>query len=100
DRRQVLGPQRFPAFARSYLVANGVNEDVARRLVDATEAREVKRRAEFEEKHRRERRNIRFVRENVFADLHPTYGPDDDNATYPKFDAAEFAQVLERCQKM
>jgi hypothetical protein len=100
DLRQILGPQRFASFARSYLIAHGAPDDLAGRLVEAAETREAERRAKFEAQQRREKRNIRFVREKILTDLHPTYGPDDDGATYPKFDAAEFAQVLERCQQM
>jgi hypothetical protein len=118
DLRDVLD-QRFTAFAASYLRAQGASEAEAAEIVESHEAWEREREERLERDRREARRQDRYIRAVLYAGLHPTYERDDDQdddddeqgeATDARtgsadeetgmawFDAAEFAELLRRCQ--
>jgi hypothetical protein len=101
DLRTVLGPERFAAFARKYLLAHGANEETASRLVEMNETLAARQRADAEIARQRAKRQARFVCATLFAGLHPAY--EDDRAgesEFGLFNANEFAEVLQRCRRM
>ncbi len=105
DLRDELG-ERFPAFARAYLVAQGLSDADAAEVVARNEARERERQQKLADVRRRARRQDQFVRAVLFAGLHPVDDRDeddggsdgDDTGRLALFDATEFAEVLRRCE--
>ncbi|HEX5244553.1 MAG TPA: hypothetical protein VFW23_14920, partial [Tepidisphaeraceae bacterium] len=83
DLRELLGNE-FPAFAKAYLIANGMSgTDAEKRVLEEEEKQTVRdqkqteRDQELAEMERRSEANERFVTEILFAGLHPRRGGDD-----------------------
>lgn len=112
ELRELLGPE-FPAFAKAYLISNGMSEADAKKKVAEEQEKQALRdqkQAEHNQKlaemERRSDASERFVTEVLFAGLHPRRGGDDcderpripnDAVLGPWFTADEFQQVLSRC---
>ena len=115
DLRRTLG-ERFPAFAKAYVMATGgVGEADAAEVVAFTEAWERERSEKLAAERRRHERKERYVRSVLYAGLHPTYDRGDDDggdsdddrraeaadpgvAGTAYFDAAECEELLRRCE--
>jgi hypothetical protein len=99
--RKAMGPQRFPAFLKVYLMHHGVREDLAEHIVETTEAESRERERTEELAKARERRQEQYLRTTLFAGLNPKLLRADDaenSPTSPHFAAPEFAELLRRCE--
>lgn len=103
ELRDRLGADRYPAFVKQYMVANGLTESEAERHVRHMKADAAARAAERAKQERRHELEEKYVRDVLYHGLHPTPGRDavpDENSLSDQmmFTADEFAQLLRRCR--
>ena len=98
--RGVLGRERFIAFAKEYLISQGLDAVAAERTVAEEEAKEEARQRDLAEMRRKESIKDAFLKARIFAGLNASYEDDDDRQSLPRFHALEFAEVLRRCRAL
>jgi uncharacterized Zn finger protein (UPF0148 family) len=103
DLRELLGQAEFEDLARRYLVAGGVTESQAARLIEETERVQAARRAQLaqqaEENNRRVREIERLTREVLCAGMtvHAgEAGPEKSGGYLPRLKAGDFVEFLRR----
>jgi hypothetical protein len=111
ELREILGDEGFRRFARDYLVAYGKTSDAAKRIVEETEAEEIRRQEKRRRNEELEQRRDQFLEEHVFAGLDCMPAPPgecreeeeesrDSTDSTRWFDADNMAEVLRRCARM
>ena len=100
DLRQILGQPRFVAFAKEYLVSQGMAAAAAEQMVVEQEAKEERRRKDLAAVHRKHRLADEYLHAHVFVGLSPVYDAEHTSKSLPRFTAADYAEVLRRCQKL
>jgi hypothetical protein len=97
--REVMGAERFGAFARTYLMRRGMSERDAAETVACSEAREVEREREAADYRRRQEQRQQYIDEVLFAGLRSELRPAEVEGEEPTvvFEAGEFEKLLERC---
>lgn len=100
DLRQILGQQRFVAFAKEYLVSQGMTAAAAQQMVVEQEEKEERRRKDLAAVHRKHRLTDEYLHAHVFVGLSPVYDAEDTGKSFPRFTATDYAEVLRRCQKL
>jgi hypothetical protein len=98
--RGVLGRERFVAFAKAYLITQGLDAVAAERAVAEEEAKEEARQRDLAERRRKELIKDALLKARIFTGLNASYEDDDDGQSFPRFDAPEFAEVLRRCRAL
>jgi hypothetical protein len=100
ELRDQIGRVQFPSFAKSYLKEQGLDDLEAAKVVFATEQREAERRHSIAEARRREERRQAYVKQVLFAGLHPeSEEPVNLNECDSQlFSADEFCTLLVRCR--
>ncbi len=100
DLKQQMGATHYFRFARAYLMRNGTSGAAADAEVKLWRDHDVAAARRAELGKQRDRKRARYTAELLFRGLHPTYENGDAAAVREaRFSAAEFAELLVRCQK-
>ncbi|HEY4328118.1 MAG TPA: hypothetical protein VGN88_00155 [Phycisphaerae bacterium] len=98
--RELLGADRFGAFAKSYLISRGMLEADAAETVELSEARVVTRQEQLAQSNRDMRAHWRYIEESLYAGfkLESLVDPKNSSEVIGKgFRAGDFEKILQRC---